>query len=495
LALAAGDSVGPYRIGRLLGRGGVGEVHETWDAEGNARALKIFSADHGAVAFLRRRFLTEGRLLAKLSHPRLVHVHDVAVEEETGRPYFVMDLVLDADGNPMTLEGFRKAGKVTETLAERWYDDLCEALDYCHSRGVVHRDVKLNNVLLDAAGHAVLSDFGVSRIFDPGVRNDLQVTTTFVEGETAGTHPVMGTYWYLAPELRKGGEATAASDWYALGVTFFRLLTGMWYEPGTDALDLLTPFDRRWRDRLERLLSDDPAARVRQRVEKRRPRRFGKGFGLSLLGVGLVCAIVLTRHWVALFTGATMAKSSPRCGETPHLRRGGVLASPNERGLSASFRANETVQVARISLAFDARNRFVFRPCPSGTNSYRNIAVSVTRPYWLAATPVTRRQWFAVRGEPLTAWEGGEDAPMTYVTRDEVTNFCARLNARFSAELPSGYEIRLPTLAEWRLAYALGKTLPEDFPDKKAMRRASVERGWYGQGINGEGKSADMRRP
>jgi len=97
-------------------------------------------------------------------------------------------------------------------------------------------------------------------------------------------------------------------------------------------------------------------------------------------------------------------------------------------------------------------------------------------------------------GEPLTAWEGGEDAPMTYVTRDEVTNFCARLNVRFSAKLPRGYEIRLPTLAEWRLAYVQGKTVPTHFADKRAMRRTYVERGWYGQGINGEGKSADMRR-
>jgi len=70
---------------------------------------------------------------------------------------------------------------------------------------------------------------------------------------------------------------------------------------------------------------------------------------------------------------------------------------------------------------------------------------------------------------------------LPYVTRDEVTNFCARLNARFSAKLPSGYEIRLPTLAEWRLAYAQGKTVPTHFADKKAMRRAYVERGWYGQ--------------
>jgi len=458
----SGDRIGPYRIGRPLGRGGMGEVYETWDAEGNTRALKLFAADHGAVAFLQRRFLSEGRLLSKLSHPQLVHVYDVAVEEATERPFFVMDLVLDARGNPTTLEDVRKAGQVTEDLADRWYGDLCAALDYCHAQGVVHRDVKLNNVLLDAAGRAVLSDFGISRIFDPAVRNELQVTTTFVEGETTGTRPVMGTYWYLAPELRRGAEATAASDWYALGVTFFRLLTGLWYEPGTDALELLAPYGRRWRERLQRLLSDDPTKR-KPVGRSPRDRREGRSRRIMAFLIG----VLILASAACLFAWRT-----------------------NRATVEALSAVN-----SQIALAFDATNRFSFCLCLAGTNGYRKITVAVTHPYWLATTPVTRRQWFAVRGEPLTAWEGGEDAPMTYVTRDEVTNFCARLNERFSAKVPVGYEIRLPTLAEWRLAYSTGLTVTNAVStERHAQRRVFDAVGWYGQGVNGEAKFAGMKR-
>jgi len=453
-------TIGGHLLVRLLGKGGAGEVYETVDADGCARALKVFAVNHGAVDFLRRRFMAEGRLLSKLSHPRLVHVHALGVDDMTDRPYFVMDLVLDRAGQPVTLEDVRKSEKVSEALAERWYDDLCAALQYCHAQGVVHRDVKLNNVLLDQTGHAVLSDFGVSRIFDPEVRNELQVTTTFVEGETTGTRPVMGTYWYLAPELRKGEAATASSDWYALGVSFFRLLTGLWYEPGTDALELLAPYNCRWRERLQRLLSDNPAERTPIELSASVHRR-----GLNLIVAGTaICVIVF------ILVASCVVFSRGR----------GILAA-SETGRS-------------VMLTVDATNRFDFCLCPAGTNDYRTIAVTITRPYWFTTTPVTRRQWFAVRGEPLTAWEGGEDAPMTYVTRDEVTNFCARLNARFSAKLPKGYEIRLPTLAEWRLAYSVGQTITNAVStDFRAQRRVFDAVGWYGQGVNGEAKFASMK--
>jgi len=453
-------NIGGYRILRTLGKGGVGEVFEVLDAEGRHFALKVFSVDHGAKAFLQRRFRTEGRLLKTLFHPRLVRVHDSGVDAVTGRPYFVMDLVLDKNGHSMTLEDFRQTEKVTESLAERWYEDLCSALAYCHSCGVIHRDIKLNNVLIDAAGHAVLSDFGISRVLDQRFRDELQMTTTFVEGETTGTRPVMGTYWYLAPEVRAGSAATAASDWYALGVTFFRLLTGLWYEPGTNALDLLDLSDRHWRERIERLLSDDPNERVP---------------GGSSLGKGKR----RSWRWLTVLAGCAVV-----CSVCIELGVGGWKASPAS-GVSVSE--------GRLDLVVDASNRFEFCPCPAGTNGYHNLTVAVTRQYWLAATPVTRRQWFAARGEPLSAWAGGEDAPITYVSRDEVLDFCDRLNRRFSAQLPRGYEIRLPTVAEWRLAYVQGNTVPFHIENHESLRRTYDERGWFGQGVNGEAKLANMR--
>lgn len=159
------------------------------------------------------------------------------------------------------------------------------------------------------------------------------------------------------------------------------------------------------------------------------------------------------------------------------------------------LQAPEVGTPSRLSFDLDTTNQFDFCACPTGTNWYRNVCVTITHPYWLATTPVTRRQWFAERGEPLSAWRGGEDAPMTYVSRDEVTNFCARLNARWAGQLPPGYEIRLPTVAEWRLAYAAGQTATNAVGlERMAKRRLHETLGWFGQGLNGENKFANMKR-
>ena len=259
---SAGDRIGQFRVVREIGQGGMGCVYEVVaDEDATRLALKVFSLDHGNREFLRRRFLAEAKILSRLNHPRLVHVHESGIDEPSGTPYYVMDLVQSAVGKSETLEDVRKAGKVTEARALQWLADICEGLEYIHAQGVVHRDVKLENVLIDENGHAVLSDFGVSRIFDDRLRNELMVTTTFIAGETTGTQPVMGTYWYLAPEIRKGGAATPESDWYSLGVLMYRLLTGMWYEPNTKAFDLLAPFSKDCRRIVRRLLSDDAGTR------------------------------------------------------------------------------------------------------------------------------------------------------------------------------------------------------------------------------------------
>ena len=269
----AGETIGPYRVRRLLGHGGMGTVYEAEDAAGARAAPKLFTGGAKNRTFLERRFRAEAKLLAALDHPHLVKMRDAGVDEATGNPWFAMDLVLNAAGEPETLEDARQRGGISNEQAMRWFRELSDELRYLHAHGIVHRDVKLENVLVDAAGHAVLSDFGISRIFDDKLRSRLDVTTTFIEGQTTGTRPVMGTYFYLAPEVRAGLAVTPAADWYALGVLFFRLLTGMWYEPPTAStevgerkaaspFDLLLAFDSFWQTNLPRLLSDNPELRT-----------------------------------------------------------------------------------------------------------------------------------------------------------------------------------------------------------------------------------------
>lgn len=253
------SSIGGYRIVRFLGRGGMGTVYEVEAGDGRRFALKVFSLDHGNVDLLRKRFLAEARILRKLENAQLpegtrfARIRDSGLDE-SGRPWFAMDLVLNAEGNPETLEDLRQRGGLDESQVLGWFGELAASLEALHEQGIVHRDFKLENVLVDAEGHAVLTDFGVSRVLDDGLRRELDLSRTFVTGETTGTRPVMGSYWYLSPEVRRGGEATEASDWYALGVAFFRILTGIWYEPRSRALDLLAPFPPFWRMQLPNLL-------------------------------------------------------------------------------------------------------------------------------------------------------------------------------------------------------------------------------------------------
>ena len=254
-------TIGCYEVVRLLGKGGMSEVYEAENPRlGTRHAIKLFTYEKDDPD-VRRRFETEGRLLAKLNHPRIVKVTDFGTDEATGKPYFVMDLVLDESGQPKSLSDV-EPGTVDEEMIGRWYDDLREGLAYIHSKGVVHRDLKLQNVLVGPDGHAVLTDFGVSKVFDSAGdgRTVVDVVNTIVKMRE-GRSLVMGSIGYMAPELEMGVAASPQSDWYALGVIVYRLLTGTWCDSRTDILANLDTYDPVWRRILPKLLHANPQGR------------------------------------------------------------------------------------------------------------------------------------------------------------------------------------------------------------------------------------------
>ena len=263
--LNPGFVVSSYRVLRELGKGGMGAVYEVEHVTiGVHYALKTFTLEKGHAELFRKRFLAEGRLLARLSHPNLVRVFDLAYDEALDLLYYVMDLVLFEDGEAHTLADIEQGSAEEDDLVQ-WFGELCQALAYVHAQGIVHRDIKLGNILLAPGRRVVLSDFGISKVLGDKLRTDIDVSRTMTEATTNGKL-IMGTKGYMAPEVLRGEEATPAADVYALGVAFFYLLTGVWYdkvlvEKDRTDLHLLQYYEYRWRDVLPAMLDEDPAKR------------------------------------------------------------------------------------------------------------------------------------------------------------------------------------------------------------------------------------------
>ena len=253
--------IGPYKSVRLLGKGGMSEVYEVENTRlGSRHALKLFTYEKDDPE-VRERFQTEGRLLARLNHPRIVKVTDFGTDEASGKPYFVMDLVLNARGEMQLLSDVQP-GTVDEEEIGKWYDDLREGLAYIHANGVIHRDLKLQNVLIGPDGHAVLTDFGISKIFDAkGDGVPIVDTVRTLVKVKEGRSLVMGSLGYMAPELEMGVAASPQSDYYALGVIIYRLLTGTWCDARTDVVGTLETYDPAWKRILPKLLHANPQGR------------------------------------------------------------------------------------------------------------------------------------------------------------------------------------------------------------------------------------------
>ncbi|HET7026696.1 MAG TPA: protein kinase [Candidatus Limnocylindrales bacterium] len=198
---------GRYRVGRLLGQGGMSTVHEAYDEHLRRNvALKVLRAQFTADPEFLVRFDHEARAAASLSHPNIVAIHDSGRDEELR--FIVMDLV---DG-PSLAEVLADQGRLAPERAVAIAAQVAEGLSAAHRRGIVHRDVKPGNILIDRRGRAMVGDFGIARAF----------------GSTAltSTGTILGSLPYLSPEQATGGEATAASDIYALGTVLFEMLTG-----------------------------------------------------------------------------------------------------------------------------------------------------------------------------------------------------------------------------------------------------------------------------
>ncbi|HUP70656.1 MAG TPA: serine/threonine-protein kinase [Acidimicrobiales bacterium] len=214
---------GRYRLGRLLGRGGMAEVYEARDELlDRPVAVKMLRPDMAADREIRGRFEVEARSAARLHHPNVVSVFDTG--EDEGEPYLVMERLPGE-----SLADRMAGGPVDPDWLRAVAGDVLAALGAAHDVGLVHRDVKPANVLLTAEGQAKVADFGIAKSAE-AVRG----------GDPTSTGLLLGTPAYLAPERIHGEQATARSDLYSLGVVLYEALTGVKPFVGDTALAVAT---------------------------------------------------------------------------------------------------------------------------------------------------------------------------------------------------------------------------------------------------------------
>jgi eukaryotic-like serine/threonine-protein kinase len=201
---------GRYSLERELGRGGMGIVYLAYEvALDRPVALKLLPAEMAAGEEVRRRFLQEARTAAKLSHPNIVPIF--TVDEVDGFVFYVMALV---EGETLG-ERVRSRGPLSDSDATRLVREVAWALAYAHGQGVVHRDVKPDNIMLEhGTGRALVMDFGIAQAGAPAA-----------EG-SEGADLVQGTAEFMSPEQARGAPVDPRSDLYSLGVVGFYTVTG-----------------------------------------------------------------------------------------------------------------------------------------------------------------------------------------------------------------------------------------------------------------------------
>jgi serine/threonine protein kinase len=238
-----GETIGNYRIVRLLGEGGMGRVYLALHPRiGSRVAVKLLSPQASIDQELVQRFFAEAELVNKIRHEGIVNVLDLDHLPD-GRPFITMEYL---DGEPLSSTIAR--GPMALGLAANIGIEILEALHAAHASGVVHRDLKPDNIFISPKGRVKLLDFGIAKLMP-------EFQTTAI-GPATQTGSLLGTPGYMAPEQVTGEPITGSTDLYAVGAVLYEALTGTMAFSGTTLFELL-----------RRIVSDAPPPPVQRRPD------------------------------------------------------------------------------------------------------------------------------------------------------------------------------------------------------------------------------------
>ncbi|MGD8897551.1 MAG: serine/threonine-protein kinase, partial [Acidobacteriota bacterium] len=208
MALASGTRLGPYEVVEPLGAGGMGEVYRARDPRLSREvAVKLITTEGEPSPDRLRRFETEARAAAQLSHPNVVTVFDVGTHD--GHPYLVLELL---EGE--TLRETLRSGVPALRQAVTWALEVSRGLAAAHERGIVHRDLKPENVFLTTDGRVKILDFGLAKLREPLVSGDADRESPTATRDTS-PGVLLGTVGYMSPEQVKGETPDARTDVFA----------------------------------------------------------------------------------------------------------------------------------------------------------------------------------------------------------------------------------------------------------------------------------------
>ncbi len=248
-----GTMLGEYEVEALIGRGAMGAVYLARDTKLNRLvALKVLLGSLARTPAVVKQFHKEAQAAAPLKHPGIVRIYSAGTE--AGTPYIAMEFV---DGEPLD-RFLQRKGKVSWQVALHIGAKLSQALDAAHRGGVVHRDIKPSNIMLDRKGGVRLTDFGIASI-----QSD--------ESGPAAEGKVVGTPQYMSPEQVTGGEVGASTDLFALGVTMYRMISGVMPFRGESSMAMIKSICEDSPPRLNKLdpsIPDDVARLVAYLIEK-----------------------------------------------------------------------------------------------------------------------------------------------------------------------------------------------------------------------------------
>jgi len=229
VAIAAGTQVGVYRLEAVIGEGGMGVVYRALDTKLNRPVAVKFLFDNLADAAARRRFQREAQMASSLNHPHILTVYDAGDFE--GRQYLVTEFI---DGG--TLKDWARAENRTWREIVALVVGVADGLATAHAAGILHRDIKPDNILVGRNGYAKLSDFGLAKLEERSAPE--AVTRTLIANPTR-PGVILGTIAYMSPEQASGRPTDARSDIFSFGVLLYELLAGRRPFQGATDLELL----------------------------------------------------------------------------------------------------------------------------------------------------------------------------------------------------------------------------------------------------------------